>query len=164
MANKILQQRLVDSTKRVLTKVVLVSDGTNEANTVLIDASSLKFALNANGQIMTSNTDPKVKYNTTIKRILGNVKSNNGTLRLQWHGAANSEIFAVGDGSFDFNFESMVDGGVITNPETNSSGDILITTTGLATGDVATIIIDQRKDNNDFDAGQTADPYAFNRG
>lgn len=164
MANKIVQQRLVDSTKRVLTKIVLVSDSTNEANTVLIDVSSLKFALNANGQIMTANTDPKAKYNTTIKRVFGNLASDAGTLRLQWHGAANSEIIAVGDGSFDFNFESIIDGGVINNPEANSSGDILITTTGLVAGDVATIIIDQRKDNNDFDAGQTADPYAFNRG
>lgn len=164
MANKINQQRLVDSTKRVLTKIVLVSDGTNEANTTLIDVSSLNFSLNTNGRIMVSNTNPKTKYNTTIKRLLGNFKSANGTIRLQWHGDANSEIMAIGDGSFDFNFESMVDGGVITNPEANSSGDILITTTGLAAGDVATIIIDQRKDNNDFDAGQTADPYAFNRG
>lgn len=164
MANRINQQRLVDSTKRALSKIVLVSDGTNEANTVLIDVSSLNFALNTSGQIMTTNTNPKAKYNTTIKRIFGNFKSASGTLRLQWHGAANSEIIAVGDGSFDYNFEAMVDGGVITNPEANSSGDILITTTGLASGDVATIIIDQRKDNNDFDAGQTADPYAFNRG
>lgn len=163
MANKILQQRLADTTKRVLTKVVLVSDGTAEANTVLIDVSSLRFALNANGYIMQANTHPKTRYNTTIKRISGNMKSNNATLRLQWHGDANSEIIAVGSGSFDYNFENMIDGGAISNPEANSSGDILITTTGLVAGDVATIMIDQRKDNNDFDAGQTADPYAFNR-
>jgi len=164
MANKILQQRLADTNKRVLTKVVLISDSTNEANTVLIDVSSLKFALNANGYIMQSNTHPKSKYNTTIKNIIGNLKSNNGTLRLQWAGASNSEIIAVGNGRFDYDFEGMTSGGAIDNPEASSSGDILITTTGLVNGDVATIIIDQRKDNNDFDAGQTADPYAFNRG
>lgn len=163
MANKILQQRLSDTTKRVLTKVVMISDGTNEANTTLIDVSSLQFALNANGYIMSSNTDPKSKYTTTIKRITGNFKSANGTLRLQWHGDANSEIIAVGSGRFDYDFEKMIDSGVISNPEANSTGDILITTTGLASGDVATIIIDQRKDNRDFDAGQTADPYAFNK-
>lgn len=164
MANRIGQQRLADTTKRALTKVVLVSDGSNEANTVLIDVSTLRFALNTNGQIMTSNTNPKAKYNTTVKRITGNMKSANGSLRLQWHGDANSEIIAVGNGRFDFNFDQMVDGGTIPNPEANSSGDILITTTGLASGDVATILIEQRKDNIDYDAGQTADPYAFNRG
>jgi len=163
MANKILKQRLADTNKRVLTKVVLISDSTNEANSVLIDVSTLNFALNANGYIMVSGTDPKSKYNTTIKNISGNLKSNNGTLRLQWEGDSNSEIIAIGSGRFDFDFEGMTAGGAIDNPEANSSGDILITTTGLVAGDVATIIIDQRKDNNDFDAGQTADPYAFNR-
>lgn len=164
MANKIVGQRLVDSTKRALTKIVIVSDGTAEANSTLIDVSTLRFALNANGYIMQSNTHPLATYRTSIKRIMGNMQSNNATIRLQWHGASNSEIIAVGRGRFDYNFESMIDGGVITNPETSSSGDILITTQGLVNGDVATIIIDQRKDNRDYDAGQTADPYAFNRG
>lgn len=164
MANRIVGQRLADTTKRALTKIVLVSDGTAEANTTLIDVSSLQFALNTSGQIMTSNTDIKSRYNTTIKRISGNFKSNNGTIRLQWNGPANSEIIAVGAGRFDYDFEKMIDGGVITNPEVGGTGDIMITTTGLVNGDVATIIIDQRKDNNDYDAGQSADPYAFNRG
>lgn len=161
MANRIGQQKLADTTKRVLTKTILISDGTNEANTVLVDVSSLAFALNATGVI--SGTNPRSKHNTTIKRIFGNFKSTNGTIRLQWHGSSNSEIIAVGSGRFEYNFEKMLDGGSISNPESNSTGDILITTTGLASGDVATIIIDQRKDNNDFDAGQTADPYAFNK-
>ena len=163
MANKILQQRLADTTKRTLTKVVLISDGTNEANTLLIDASSLRFALNANGYIMVSNTHPKPAYRTTIKNLAGNLKSNTGTIRLQWHGDSNSEIIAVGSGSFEYRFEGYIDGGAIPNPEANATGDILITTVGLVAGDVATLIIDQRKDNYDFDAGQTADPYAFNR-
>lgn len=163
MANLIRQQRLVDSTKRNLTKVVLVSDGSNEANTTLIDVSSLAFSLNANGIIMTSNTDPKATYRTTVKRIFGNLKSANGSIRLQWHGDANSEIVAFGSGYVDYSFELMVDGGSINNPEANSSGDILITTTGMAADDVATIFIDLRKDNRDYDAGQTADPAAFNR-
>jgi hypothetical protein len=144
-------------------KVVLVSDGTNETNSTLIDVSNLAYSLNANGYIMSANTDPKETYRTTIKRIVGNMKSTNGTIRLQWHGDANSEIVAFGNGPVDYNFDSMIDGGSISNPEANSSGDILITTTGLAAGDVATIIIDVRKNNYDYDAGQTADPAAFNR-
>ena len=84
------------------------------------------------------------------------------TIYLQWHGDANSEIVAFGNGPVDYNFDSMIDGGSISNPEANTSGDILLTTAGLASGDVATIILDIRKDNRDYDAGQTADPYAFN--
>ena len=33
-----------------------------------------------------------------------------------------------------------------------------------SSADAATIFIDLRKDNRDYDAGQTADPVAFNRG
>ena len=164
MANLIRTQKLIDTTKRALAKFVIISDGTQEANTVLLDVSTLAFALNANGFIMTSNTHPKSSYRTTVKRVFGTVRSNNATIRIKWHGDANSEMLAFGDGGFDFNFESMGDGAVITNPEANSSGDILITTTGIASGEVATIFIDVRKDNRDFDAGQTADPYAFSVG
>lgn len=164
MANRIVGQRLADTQKRALTKFVMIFDGTAESNTTLIDVSSLQYALNTSGQIMTGNTDIKSKYNTTIKRITGNFKSNNGTIRLQWNGPANSEIIAIGAGRFDYDFEAMLGGGVITNPEVGGTGDIMITTTGLVNGDVATIMIDQRKDNADYDAGQTADPYAFNRG
>lgn len=164
MANLIRTQKLVDTTKRALAKFVIISDGTQEANTVLLDVSALAFSLNANGMILGAGTDQKSTYRTTVKRVFGTVASNNAIIRLKWHGDANSEMLAFGSGGFDFNFESMGDVAVITNPEANSSGDILITTTGLTAGEAATIFIDVKKDNRDYDAGQTADPYAFNRG
>jgi hypothetical protein len=83
--------------------------------------------------------------------------------QVQWQGDANSEIIAFGGSTtFDLNFENMGDTAVLTNPEANATGDILITTTALAAGDVATIILDIKKDGRDYDQGQTADPYAFN--
>lgn len=163
MANIIQEQRLVDSTKRALIKYVLISDGSNEANTTLVDVSSLAFALNANGYIMSSNTDIKSKYNTTIKRIYA-AGAGAGTIRLQWQGASNSYIAAFGTGGIDIDFEARSEPTVIKNPETNSTGDILISTAGLGSGTVYTILVDLRKDNKDFDAGQTADPAAFNSG
>jgi hypothetical protein len=164
MANLIRTQNLVDTTKRALAKFIIISDGTNEANTVLLDVSTLSNSLNANGYIMVGGVHPLATYRTTVKRVFGSVKANNATIRLKWHGDANSEMLVFGEGNFDFNFESMGDVAVISNPEANSSGDILITTTGLQAGDVATIFIDVRKDNRDYAAGQFADPYAFNRG
>lgn len=164
MANTIRNQKLIDTTKRALSKVIILSDGTNEANTVLIDVSALQFSLNANSIIMVGGADPKPTYRTTIKRVFGNMKSNNAGLKLQWHGDSNSEIITVGSGNFDFSFEHMGDSAVITNPEANSSGDILISTAGLVAGDMVTLFVDLKKDNRDYDAGQTADPYAFNRG
>lgn len=162
MANLIREQRIIDSNKRTLVKYVIVSDGTQQANTTLLDVSTLAFALNANGYIMTSNTHPKTTYRTTISRIFGNTKANNAAFRLQWHGAANSEIVTFGNGQFEYNFEVMGSGGVLTNPEASSIGDVLISTTGLQSNDVATIFLDVRKDARDYDAGQTADRYAFN--
>lgn len=161
MANIIREQRLIDSNKRALIKYVILSDGTQEANTRLLDASTLAFALNANSYIMSSNTHPKSNYRTTIKKIKAYGRSS-GSTRLKWEGDANSEIIVFGSTSVDFNFEN--DGAVITNPEANATGDILISTANLAFGDAMTIFIDIKKDSRDYDAGQTADPYAFNRG
>ena len=162
MANIIKQQLLTDSTKRTLAKYVLISDGTQNSNTKLLDASTLAFALNANGYIMNAGVHPKGNYRTTIKRVFGNLTSNVGRIKLQWQGASNSEIITFGSGNFDYDFKSMGDGAVIPNPESNSNGQILISTSGLSPADLATIFVDLRKNPGDYDQGQTADPYAFN--
>ena len=157
MANVIREQKLIDSNKRALVKYVILSDGTQESNTRLLDASSLAFALNATGVI--SQTNLKSNYRTSIKKIKAYSKTA-GSVRLKWEGDANSEIITFGSASVDFSFEN--DGAVITNPEANATGDILISTLGLAAGDTLTLFLDLRKDSLDYDAGQTADPYAFN--
>lgn len=163
MANVIRNQRLIDSSKRCLTKVVIVSDGSEEANTVIIDVSTLANSLNANGYIMTANSDPKSTYRTTIKRVFGSASTAGNIVKLQWHGASNSEIVTFGQGSFDFNMDYVSDSAVISNPESSPSGDILVSTAGLHADDLVTIFIDLKKDARDFDAGQTRDPAAFNR-
>jgi len=160
MANLITEQRLIDSNKRALIKYVILSDGTQEANTRLLDASTLQFALNANGYIMQSNTHPKSSYRSTVRKIKAYSRTG-GSFRLKWEGDANSEIITFGSGSVDFTFEN--DGAIIPNPEANATGDILISTANLVFGDTTTIFLDIRKESLDYDAGQTADPYAFNR-
>ena len=158
MANSIAEQKLIDSNKRALIKYVILSDGSQESNTRLVDASSLAFALNATGVI--SQTDPKSNYRTTIKKIKAYSKTT-GSIRLKWQGDANSDIITFGSASVDLNFEN--DGAVISNPEANATGDILISTLGMSAGDAVTIFLDLKKNSEDYDAGQTADPYAFNR-
>jgi hypothetical protein len=163
MANLIRQQKIIDSNKRALIKYVVVSDGSQQSNTILINVSTLAFAMNANGYIASTDADTKANYRTTIKRVFGQVSSSSGKLKLQWHGNANSEIVTMSNGSFDYDFQSMGDGATIPNPETNSSGDVLISTAGLSSGDLVTLFVDLKKDGQDYDQGQTADPYAFNR-
>ena len=165
MAARVYTQKLIDSNKRALVKYVYISDGTQEANTVLLDVSTLNYALNTSGQIMTGGVNRKSTYRTTIKRIMGAIHTkNHGTAMLQWHGAANTPIAIAADGVIDWNFEAMGDGAVIQNPETNTNGNILCTTDALAAGDAFTLFIDLRKDARDYDQGQSRDPAAFNAG
>lgn len=165
MANLIRQQNLIDSNKRALLKYVLISDGTQSANTLLVDASMLRYSLNANGYIMSGNTHTKTNYRTNVKRVFGSATLGSGaSIKLQWQGDSNSEIVTIGTGSFDYSFDSVGDNATISNPEANATGDILITTKNLTANDVATFFIDLRKNSEDYDAGQTADPFAFNKG
>jgi hypothetical protein len=161
MSNIIREQKIIDSNKRALIKYVATLD-TGVANTILMDASMLRYAKNANGYIMTSNTHPKSTYRTSIRRIFGNAKANT-YVKLSWDGNNIADIVAITDGSFDYNFENMGDGAVIPNPDATSNGDILITVVTPSSTDALTLFIDLRKNNEDYDAGQTADPYAFNR-
>lgn len=163
MANIIKEQRIIDNQKRALIKYVATLD-TAIANTMLVDASNLRFALNANGYIMTSNTHIKSNYRTTIKRIYGQAKAN-AYVKLLWQGANNAaDIITINTGSFDYSFDSMGDGAVINNTDTTTNGAILITVVTPSSADALTMFIDLRKDSRDYDAGQTADPVAFNQG
>ena len=162
MANVLKGQRIIDGNKRSLIKYVFLSDGTAVANSTLVDASSLQFALNTNGYIMSSNVDPKSSYRTTIKRIFGNAKVNS-YITLQWAGTSNAEIVTIGSGAFDYDFQSMGDGATIPMESDATTGDILFTINNNKNNDAFTLFIDLRKNNSDFDAGQTADPYAFNK-
>jgi hypothetical protein len=159
MANVIREQRLVDSNKKAVLMYTVLSDGTQQSNTTLIDVSTLAFALNTNGYIMSSNTNPKATYRTTIQRIVGHGKIS-GAVHLKYEGDANGVISTIGNGITDINFDGM--GGAITNVEANTVGDVLISTLGLAANDAFTLIIELRKSGYDYDQGRTADPRAFN--
>ena len=138
-------QTLVDSTKRNLTKVVTVMDTNTVANTVILKAANLSFAMNTTGQV--SNTNPKSFYRTNIKRIFGQatIKSN-GYISLIWSSKTNTDVIVtIGNGIFDYNFEPMGLAATIptqnTDPNSQSTGDILISVVNAAAaGDAATKI------------------------
>lgn len=168
MANIIKEQKVVDNHKRALLKYVILADGTAEANTILIDVSTLSNALNANNQLMVGGVHPKSNYRTTIKRIFGQSKAN-GYITLKWFNGAesNSEIVTISNGSFDYNFENLGDNAVIANPavaSVNATGKICFSTNALGVADAFTIFVDLRKDSQDYNAGQFNDPVAFNQG
>jgi len=158
----ITEHRLIDSTKRALVKYVSF-DTALLSNSILLDVSTLSGALNNSGNVMVANTGDRGLYRTTIKRIYADVKSG-GSISLHWAGANNSPIAFFGSGAHDLNFENMGEGAVLTNPEVaGATGDILLSSLGIAAGDGFTLIIDVRKDNRDYDAGQSGSPLDFNK-
>lgn len=167
MANILYKQVLVDTNRRALVKWVGVSDGTTEANTLLLDVSTLAYSLNANNQILGTGSDKKSLYRTSIKRIYGQgVFKNKGHIFLKWQGtpgSANTPFISIGDGHFDYNFD--VEGMTASIPivdAANSTGNIVFSSVGNSNGDALTMFIELKKDGRDYDQGQTADPTAFN--
>lgn len=163
MATTLTTQTLVDSNKRALIKIV--GEGGTDANTTLIDVSTLQYALNTSGQIMVAGSNAKSTYRTSIKRIWGQGHMAQGKyVTLKWGGTSNTAIVTFGDGQFDYNFDASSTAGAISNPDSaNSTGDIVFSSTAGAS-DAWTLFIDLKKDARDYDAGQTADPAAFNYG
>ncbi len=166
MANIITQTKLIDSTKRALIRYHIHSDGTYEANTKILDVSGLAFSLNTSGKIMSGNTNAKGVYRTSIVRIFGSYAAkNNGHVELMWettNGSNGASVFAsFGEGFFDYNFTGLGHGDAVATPSANVNGDIIMDSV-FDNNDHVTIYIDLKKDNRDFDAGQTARPSDFN--
>lgn len=168
MANVIQEQKLADSNRHAVVKYVGVVD-TVAANASLLVAANLAFALTSNGNAVLTPGDTanaKVNYRTTIKRIWGQGQfKSKGYVTLNWGSVSNTNIVTFGDGQFDYNFDAEGLSCAIGVPATSTSnGNILITTTGVASGDAFTLFIDLKKDARDFDQGQARDPAAFNAG
>ena len=161
MATVLTTQTLVDTNRHTVIKVVGV--GGTDANAPLIKASNLAYAINATGQV--SSTNPKRLNRVAIKRIWGQGQIGaSKAVTLQWGGNSNSAIVTFGTGQFDYGFDSGSTQGIIEIPDqANCTGDIVFSSTAGAT-DSWTLFIDLKKDGRDFDQGQAKDPLAFNRG
>lgn len=161
MATTLYTTKLVDTTHRTLVKIV--GTGGGDANTLMIDVGALSNSLNANGKILGAGTDRKSAYRTTIKRIWGQAQiASNKLVTLQWADDTNSPLVTFGTGHFDYNFDREGMTGAIGTPVgANATGNIIFTSTAT-TSDAFTLFIDLKKDNRDYDAGQTRDPAAFN--
>jgi len=164
MATVLNIQKIVDSTKRSLIKVV--GTGGTDANVSLIVAANLSYALTTNNAALLSPGNTlfkKVLYKTSIKRIWGHGQmgsSNNVTLK--WGGNSNSAIVTFGAGQFDYNFDAEGLSGAISIPDSaNCTGDILFSSTAGAT-DAWTLFIDLKKDASSYSQGQLSSPQDFN--
>ena len=168
MANIIKEHKLVDTNRVAVVKYVGLIDNSAMANNLLLDVSQLRYALNTNGKIMSSNTDIKTTYKTTIKRVWGQGGLKDGRAILKWQGTnthSNTEICTFHDSMFDYNFASMGSQGSIPIEDVaNSTGNIVLSLDGNNNNDSFTLFLELHKDGRDYDQGQTADPAAFNFG
>lgn len=161
MANHYTEQRLVDSNKRTVIKISGNLDGTQVSNLVVVDTSTLAYAMNANNQIMVSNTHPKSAYRVDVVRVYGDVNVT-GVLQLRWDGDSNTSFLNLGSSpAIPFEDSYAV---TIPNNEANTNGDILLTTIGAVANDSYTLFIELEKNAEDYSMGQHDDPAAFNYG
>jgi len=161
-------QLLIDTTKRTVVKRVGIFDsaGGNEAQTVLIDATSLSGVLDANGALWQSGNTLPSGFGSqclSIKRIIYNVDAEVGHLQLKWQGnnsANDKTIVAFGVGSGDTNPSDNLP--VMWNNAINPTGNITIQTVGTTANAAYTLIIELHKNGAYYQSGQYNDPSAFN--
>ena len=160
MATVLTTQVLVDTNRRALVK--FVGYGGTDANTSLLDVSTLRYSLNANNQILGAGTDRKRTYNNTIRRIYGQGQMTNSTnVTLKWKSDTNNAIVTFGTGYFDYNFDPQGLSAAIPLAGANATGDIIFSSTA-GTNDSWTLFVEIHKDGSTYDQGQRSDPDAFN--
>jgi hypothetical protein len=170
MANYFTEHRLVDTNHRTVIKLCGVFDAaTAVANVLAIDVSTLRFSLNTNGYVMTGNTDARTNYRTSVISIKAMHNIANGFISLAYLGTgavSNSEIATLPAGYTFFDLTDAAKGAAIYNPipVANTTGDIVMTIKGAQGNSAYTILVELKKDGNDYDQGRQTDPYGLRRG
>lgn len=131
MANTVTNFRAIAGTKRVVQYVNIASDGTEETDLVIYDSSAVATVLG-----MTDSLHCK------INNITYSTSSVLGVVKLEWD--ADTDVLAwslppySGHGFYDFSRY----GGLENQASTGITGDITLTSTGLAAGDSISLIIE----------------------
>lgn len=139
MANTISTATISYSGRESTTYLTLQSDGTNETATIIYDSSAVCAATLATLDPVKGFADP------LTSRILEIYASSNAasTARVRLLFDASTDVVAmeipVSTNPTKANFRRI--GGLLNKGGSGITGDILLTTTGLASGDTITIVI-----------------------
>jgi hypothetical protein len=126
MAATITRQTLVDGSKHLVLKITIEGDAAGDlTDAVLVDASTYTPAF----------TDEKIDH--IESQLVG------FTAKLLWDAATNVFLASLHEYDLEYGkgYHSDEYGGFPNNAGTGKTGDILITTSGLAAGDHGTIIL-----------------------
>jgi hypothetical protein len=129
MANTVTQRTLFGSasSKSVYRLIHIVSDGTEESDLVVYDNSTLIA-------------------NTAVGRLMEVwVSGDGGLLRLEWDQTTDSPAISV-NASNAFHYDFRCFGGISNPNGTGATGDLLLSTAALDSGDEVTIIIHIRQE------------------
>lgn len=123
MVNTITKQTILDDAYNLVVKVHIASDGSEETDYIAIDASTYSPAF-------TNERLVKLDVMTSAAALQG---------VLEWDATTDVAICALSPGrSYQLCWEEI--GGLPNNAGTGVTGDILLTTLGLAAGDALTLI------------------------
>lgn len=131
MANVFSLQTIHDGPRNLIVQLDIVGDGSGEQTaTDFIDISTY-----ASVPLQGAPTGCVIKK---IKSTLEGFSA-----KLLWDASTDVEAFLLGQTSVDMDFSDF--GGLVNNSGSGKTGDILITTVGLGSGDSGTIILTLRK-------------------
>lgn len=132
MANTITNTRTVVGKRKIVQYVTLLSDGTQESGTVIYSSSGVATALGT--------ADP---LNSSIRDIRYVASGAATRAHLLWDATTDvvalSLPYSAGGASLTMQFNDV--GGLKNSSGAGKTGDVLLTTTGLAAGDTLTIIL-----------------------
>jgi len=121
MANAITKTTILDGKRNTIVKIDIVGDGTgDESSTVIFDASAY--------------------YNTTVNKKLNRIQYvlDGFSARLLWDATTDAPLWTLEKDKYsDFCFN----GGLSNTYYAGATGDILLTTIGIASGESGTIIL-----------------------
>ncbi len=128
--NTITQTTLLTSRAKVIKHIALVSDGTEETDLVIYDSSVVATALGI--------ADP---LTCRLDRIEYSVSSATSFITLEFDASTDVMVAAIpSNASGVIDFRQF--GGIRNTSGTGITGDITLTTTGLASGDSLHIVIE----------------------
>jgi hypothetical protein len=130
MANTVTNTRLVIGRTKVVQYISISSDGTEETDLVIYDSSAVATALGV--------TDP---LNCLIDKIIYSSNSLAGVVHLDYDATTDVLAWALPaySGASKYDFKAF--GGLRNTGAVGRTGDILLTTLGLAPGDSVTLVV-----------------------
>jgi hypothetical protein len=138
MANTITNKTVYAGANRVIKYITLVSDGSQETNTVLYDSSVIATAVGL--------ADP---LTSNIESVYASVSAaSTARIKLNWD--ATTPVLALDIPPVtsivkaDFRRHIPI-GGLPNQGGTGITGDITLTTTGLASGDLMTLVLEIKR-------------------